>query len=378
MTNADGATPRSRYGQFLSAAVLVPVSAVLFGILLGLTHDAAGHLPMPAQIVLSVLILGFVFWCVFVVLGHAEAVAHRIGEPFGTLVLTIAITAIEASVIVSVMLHGEPNPAIARESVFSTVMIVCGGVVGLSLLLGGWRHRYQQHKQQATSALLAVVIALSVLTLVLPNYTLAALPGDFSPLQLGFVSLLCLMLYASFVYAQMTRHREDFLDDVPVTAEVAHQSADQSLTRSLVLLGVGLIGIVLLAEHVAASLEQGLSAMALPQTDAIVGAFIATLVLMPETVAAIRAAQRNELQRALNIALGSACATIGLTVPVVAAASMITGHTLTLGLGPGDTVLLLLALGVSLTSFGTGRTTMLTGLVHLVVFVAYLLLIVVS
>jgi Ca2+:H+ antiporter len=353
------------------------VIAVIFGIVLSLTHETAAHLPMVAQIAISVLILLFVFWCVFVVLGHAEAVAHRIGEPYGTLVLTIAITAIEASVIISVMLHGETNPTIARESVFSTVMIVCGGVVGLSLLLGGWRHRYQQHKQQATSALLAVVIALSVLTLVLPNYTLANNPGDFSALQLVFVSLLCLMLYASFVFAQMTRHRADFLDDDIVADDSHAPAARPGLARSLVLLLVGLIGIVLLAEHVAASLEQGLSALALPQTDAIVGAFIATLVLLPETVAAIRAAQRNQLQRALNIALGSACATIGLTIPVVAAASLITGHDLTLGLGPGDTVLLLLALGVSLTSFGTGRTTMLTGLVHLVVFVAYLLLIIV-
>jgi len=360
-----------------SPSVLVPVGALLLGSLLNLGHELVDHTPVLAQVTVAALVLGFVFWCVFVVLGHAEAVALRMGEPFGTLVLTIAVTAIEASVIVSIMMHGEPNPTIARESVFSTVMIVCGGMVGLCLVLGGWRHRQQELRQQATSSLLAVVVALAVLTLVLPNYTLAADPGAFSSLQLVFVSILCLMLYGSFVFAQMTRHRADFLDDRHAPTDEHHGTAPQSLTRSLVLLGVGLIGIVLLAENVAASLEQGLSALHLPQTDAIVGAFIATLVLMPETLAAIRAALRNELQRALNIALGSACATIGLTVPVVAAASLIMGHGLTLGLGSGDIVLLLLALGLSIISFGTGRTTVLTGLVHLVVFVAYLLLIVV-
>lgn len=355
-------------------SVLVPVAALALGVLLSLTRGPVEHLPMPLQAAISVFVLGFVFWCVFVVLGHAEAVAHRVGEPFGTLVLTLAVTAIEASVIVSVMLHGEPNPTIARESVFSTVMIVCGGVLGLSLLLGGWRHQNQAHKQQATSSLLSVVVALAVITLILPNFTLAPHHGAYSTLQLVFVSTMCLLLYGSFVFAQLTRHRADFLDDQPAE-ERAHAAPEGNLLRSLALLAIGLIGIVLLAESVAASLEEGLHALQLPQTDAIVGAFIATLVLLPETIAAIRAAMRNQLQQALNTALGSACATIGLTIPVVAAASMIMGHELTLGLGPGDSVLLFLALGVSTLSFSTGRTTVVTGLVHLVVFLAFLLLI---
>jgi Ca2+:H+ antiporter len=330
---------------------------------------------MPVQAGLALLVLAFVFWTVFTVLGHAEAVAHRIGEPFGTLVLTVAVTAIEVSVIVSVMLHGTQNPAIARESVFSTVMIVCAGMVGLCLVLGGMRHRKQEHNRQGTSALLAVIVALSVMTLVLPSFTLTAGPGVFSPVQLIFVSILCVLLYGTFVYGQMAGHREDFLDERPAAPPIHHVEPPRSLVMSLVLLAVGLIGIVLLAEHVAASLEEGLEALHLAQTDAIVGAFIATLVLMPEMLSAIRAARRNELQRSLNIALGSACATIGLTVPVVAAASLLLGHPLTLGLGSGDTVLLLLALAVSMVSLGTGRTTVMTGMVHLVVFVAYLMLI---
>lgn len=361
--------------EVLKPSMLVPTGAFVLGIVLLLLHADLDHMPAVAEIGLSVLIIALVFWTVFVVLGHAETIVHRIGEPYGTLVLTMAVTAIEASVIVSVMLHGKPNPAIARESVFSTVMIVTAGVVGFCLVLGGMRHRQQEYKRLGTGALLSVVIALSVLTLVLPNFTLTATPGDFSPIQLIFVSMLCVLLYGSFVYAQMTRQREDFLDDVAPAAKEYHVAPPHGLPLSLFMLAVGLIGIVLLAEHVAAGLEGGLEALHVGQTDAIVGAFIATLVLMPETVAAIRAAMRNELQRSLNIALGSACATIGLTVPVVAAASLITGHQLTLGLGSGDSVLLLLSLGISVVSFGQGRTTVLTGLVHLVVFVAYLLLI---
>jgi Ca2+:H+ antiporter len=359
----------------LRSAMLVPVGAFVLGLVLLLTHADFDQMPAVVEIGLSVLIIALVFWTVFVALGHAETIAHRLGEPLGTLVLTLAVTAIEASVIVSVMLHGSPNPAIARESVFSTVMIVTAGVVGLCLVLGGLRHRQQEYKRLGTGALLSVVMALSALTLVLPNFTLAAPPGEFSAIQLAFVSLICVLLYGAFIYRQMTRQRDDFLDEVAPAVVEYHVPAPHGLPLSFLMLGVGLVGIVLLAEHVAAGLENGLEAMHVVQVDAIVGAFIATLVLMPETVAAIRAAMRNELQRSLNIALGSACATIGLTVPVVAAASLITGNPLTLGLGPGDTVLLLLALAISVVSFGQGRTTVMTGLVHLVVFIAYLLLI---
>lgn len=358
---------------FHAPEVVVPGAAFLVGLALQFGHDQLEHLPAFAELAVSLGVIGLVFWTVFVVLRHAEAIAHRVGEPFGTLILTTAVTAIEASVIVSVMLHGTPNPTIARESVFSTVMIVCAGVVGLALLLGGWRHHHQEHKRQGTSALLAVIIALSVLVLVLPNHTLTIGAGAFSPLQLIFISGLCLMLYLGFVFGQTSHYREDFLDEQAGAAD--HHDVPGSTLRSVILLGVGLVGIVLTAEHVAATLETALEAAHVEQVGAIVGAFVATLVLLPETVAAIRAAMHNQLQRSLNIALGSACATIGLTVPVVAMISLFTGYPLVLGLGSGDTVLLLLALGVSIVSFGSGRTTVLTGVVHLVIFVAYLLLI---
>lgn len=255
-------------------------------------------------------------------------------------------------------------------------MAVCAGVVGLCLTLGGWRHRHQDLKRQGTSAFLAVLIALTALTLVLPNYTLAAAPGTLSPMQLAFVSILSVLLYGSFVFAQMTRHRDDFVEEGQSRTVNANPApAGRPIIANVFLLIVGLAGIVLLTEQVAAGIEDGLVSLQVAQADAIVGAFIATLVLMPEAVSAVRAAHNNELQRSLNIALGSACATIGLTIPAVAAASLFTGRGLTLGLGSGDTVLLILALSISVVSFGTGRTTIQTGLVHLVVFVAYLFLI---
>ena len=360
-------------GRRSLASIVLPPLALALAVVLHAAHTTIELLPLPAEVVLSIVVVAIMVATVFVVLRHAEAVAHRVGEPFGTMVLTIAVTAIEASVIVSMMMHGANNPTLARESVFSTVMIVCGGVVGICLTVGGFRHGQQDLKRQGTSAFLAVVIALSVLTLILPDFTLTAAPGDFSALQLAFVSLLCILLYGSFLLAQMTRHRDDFVDDA-APAGKAH-GASGGLASSLVLLVVGLVGIVLIAEYVAAGIETGLAALQVPQSDSIVGAFIATLVLLPEAISAIKASYRNELQRSLNVALGSACATIGLTVPVVAAASLITGRGLTLGLGGGDIVLLLLALAISIVSFGTGRTNAMTGGVHLVVFVAYLLLI---
>ena len=315
-----------------------------------------------------------VFATVFVALHHAEAIARRIGEPFGTLVLTLAVTAIEVSIIVSMMLHGENNPTLARASVFSTVMIVCSGVVGICLTVGGLRHRAQDIRRQGTSAFLAVLIALSVMTLVLPNYTLATEPGTFAAAQLAFVSVLSVSLYASFLFAHTVGQKDDFMDVLELAEPRAHHGATLSSTiLHAAFLLVSLTGIVLLTEQVAAGVEEGLYHFEIVQADAIVGALIALVVLMPEAVSAIKASMANELQRGLNIALGSACATIGLTIPAVALASLITGRELTLGLSADDTVLLLLALLISIVSFGTGRTTALTGLTHLVVFLAFVL-----
>jgi Ca2+:H+ antiporter len=355
--------------------IILPVFALA---LAGLLHFGAPLGLASVRIPLAGLAAVTLIATVFVVVHHAEVIAHQIGEPYGTLLLTFAVTTIEVSVIISLMLKGDNNPSLARESVFSTVMIVCTGLVGICLTFGGWRHQYQDYKRQGTSAFLSVLIALSVLTLILPDFTLATKPGTFSTAQLIFVSALSVLLYGAFVFTQSDRHRDDFVvraEAEDASGEIASPSG--RLAASIVLLAMGLVGVVLLAELVASEVERGLIAFNVPQVDAVIGALIASLVLMPEGVSAIRAAWNNELQRSLNVALGSACATIGLTIPAVAVASMVTGRDLDLGLGQGDTVLLLLALTISVVSFSTGRTTVLTGLVHLVVFVAYLLLIVV-
>lgn len=353
----------------------LPLATLVLAALLQAGVLSAQHATIPIRIVLTLLAIGLVFAAVFAALHHAEAIAHRLGEPYGTLVLTFAVTSIEVSVIVAVMLHGRDNPGVARESVFSTCMIILAGVVGVCLTFGGLRHRHQELKRQGTNAYLAMLTALAVLTLILPNYTLSAESGDYYAAQLGLVATLSVLLYGSFVYSQAGAHREDFVEELIETRHREEMATERGITRNVLFLLIGLAGVVLLAEDIAAGIEDALHNFDVPQTDAIVGAFIATLVLMPESLASIRAAINNELQRSLNIALGSACATIGLTIPAVTAASLITGKELDLGLSSGDVVLLLLAIGVSTLSFGTGKTTYITGLVHLVIFSAYAFLI---
>ena len=280
-----------------AADVGFPVGALLVAWFATLAQPLE-HSTMPFRMLLVALAIALLFATVFVVLRHAEAVAHHLGEPYGTLVLTLSVTTIEASVIVSMMLHGENNPTLARESIFSTVMIVTTGVLGVCLTFGGWRHRHQDIKRQGTSAFLAMLVAMTGFTLVLPNYTLAGEPGSFSTAQMIFVSLLSLLPYGSFVLAQMNSHRDDFVEDRDEQIEGAVQLGHhRSVAVSLLLLFVGLAGIVLLAEQAAIGLEDGLHGLEVGHTDAIIGAFIATLVLMPESASAIKAAWGNELQR---------------------------------------------------------------------------------
>jgi Ca2+:H+ antiporter len=314
---------------------------------------------------------------VFAAVHHAEVVAHRIGEPFGTLVLAVAVTVIEVALIVSIMLGFAADKAgLARDTVFAAVMIVCNGIVGLCLLAGGMRHHEQGFQLQGASAALAVLAALTVLTLVVPNFTTSTPGPSFSNSQLVFAGLVSLVLYGSFVFVQTVRHRDYFLvleggdDDAhapPPTNAVALISA--------VLLGVALIGIVGLAKSLTPALEAIISWLGAPKT--VVGVAIALLVLLPEGLAALRAARANRLQTSLNLALGSALASIGLTIPTVAVVSMLLGQPLALGLGLKDMVLLALTLLVGVITLGTGRTTVLQGIVHLVIFATFLFLAVV-
>lgn len=317
----------------------------------------------------GVALLGTVFVAVY----HAEVVAHRVGEPFGTLVLALAVTVIETALIVSVMIAAPAEKAgLARDTVFAAVMIVCNGIVGACLLAGGARHREQGFQLQGASAELAVLAALTSLTLILPNFASPELGARYSTPQLIFAAIVSLVLYGAFVFVQTVRHRDYFLPvDTDDEEEHAAPPSNATAIASAALLVVSLVAIVGLAKALTATIELGIAYLAVPK--AVVGIIIAALVLLPEGLAAVRAAHANRLQTSLNLALGSALATIGLTIPAVAAVSLAIGQPLDLGLGGKDEVLLGLTLLLGVITLGTGRTTILQGIVHLVIFAAFLL-----
>jgi Ca2+:H+ antiporter len=341
---------------------------------LGFSAIAGRNLPPAVGAMLPILGLIVLMAVVFAAVYHADVIAHRTGEPYGTLVLTVAVTVIEVALILSIMLAGEGKPGLARETVFSVIMVVCNGVVGLCLILGGLRYGEQGFRLPGTSAYLVVLMPLATLTLILPTYT-TSVPGPFySSAQLGFVSLVTLALYAVFLYVQTVRHRDYFLSDLGGAAEdhVAGPGTRQ-LWESVALLLVGLLAVVLLAKGVSGSIETMVLSAGAPAEA--VGLLVALLVLLPETVAALRAARRNELQKSLNLALGSSLATIGLTIPAVALLAIVLKQPLELGIDLRDTVLLVLTFAVSLVTFGGGRTNILPGFVHLVLFAIFVFII---
>lgn len=310
---------------------------------------------------------------VFAAVYHAEIVAHRVGEPFGTIVLAVAVTVIEVALIVSLMLAPTADKAgLARDTVFAAVMIVCNGIVGLCLLAGGARHREQGFQVAAASAALAVLAALTVLSLVLPDYTTSAPGPYFSKSQLIFAGVASLVLYGSFIFVQTVRHRDYFLPLDGGTDEHAAPPSDRAALISLGLLLACLVAVVGLAKSLTPMLEAGVAWLQAPK--AAVGVVIATLVLLPEGVSALKAARANRLQTSLNLALGSALATIGLTIPAVVAVSLLFNEPLALGLGPKDQLLLALTLFIGVITLGTGRTTVLQGIVHLAIFATFLFL----
>ena len=305
---------------------------------------------------------------VFAAVYHAEVVAHRTGEPFGTLVLALAVTVIETALIVSVTLAAPAEKTgLARDTVFAAVMIVCNGIVGLCLLAGGARHHEQGFQIQGASAALAVLAALTTLSLILPNVVLSAPGPMFNTSQLVFASIVSLVLYGGFVFIQTIRHRDYFLSE---NEDHAPPPSNKTALISVLLLAVALIAVVLLAKFLTPAVEAGLAKISVPK--AVVGIVIAALVLLPEGLAAVRAARANRLQTSLNLALGSALATIGLTIPAVAAVSIAIGQPLELGLDAKEQVLLALTLLLGVITLGTGRTTVLQGIVHLVIFATFL------
>ena len=308
---------------------------------------------------------------VFAAVYHAEVVAHRVGEPFGTLVLAVAVTVIEVALIVSVMIGSAGDKSgLARDTVFAAVMIICNGVVGLCLLVGGVRHYEQGFQALGASAALAVLAALVTLTLVLPNFTTTT-PGPlYSSPQLIFAGVVSLVLYGAFVFVQTVRHRGYFLTDSE--EEAAHEAlpSGPAALGSLALLLVSLVAVVALAKALTPMVEATIDRFGAPK--AVVGVIIATLVLLPESLAALRAARLNRLQTSMNLALGSALASIGLTIPTVAFVSIAMAQPLALGLGAREEVLLAVSLFVAVLTLGTGRTTVLQGVVHLIILATFL------
>ncbi len=307
---------------------------------------------------------------------HAEVVAYRMGEPFGTLILAVAITIIEVSLIVSLMLtdSGKGAATLARDTVLAAVMIILTGIVGICLLVGGVRYREQVFSLQGVSAALVTLTAILVFTLILPNFTTSTSGSGYTSLQLGFVASGCLILYIAFTLVQAIRHRAYFL---PPHAEGDEDAYPEPPTKKetfvsalLLILCLGIV--VLLAKVLAPDIERIVERAGAPKS--LVGIIIAAIVLLPEGLAAVRAARKNRLQTSLNLAFGSALASIGLTIPAVAIVSITTGMKITLGIDMKAMVLLVLAQFTIMLSLATGRTNILQGIVLLMIFLVYIFL----
>ncbi len=354
------------------SAWIFPALAVLFfaaATALGITFK-----PSASGLVFAVLLLVILFGTVFAAVHHAETIAQRIGEPYGTLLLTLAVTIIEVALIATIMLGDKAVPTLARDTVFAVVMIVCNGLVGACILLGGLRYREQDFQISGANLYLSVLVVLATITLILPNYTLTT-PGPlYSTAQLIFVSLVTIILYSVFLYTQTIRHRDYFVSGADGSDHAA-QISNRTLMLSIGLLMVSLLAVVLLAKKFSLVVDAGAALIGAP--SAFAGIVVALLILLPESVAAIAAARNNDLQKSINLALGSSLATIGLTVPAVAVAAYALDKTLVLGLDQREMVLLAMTLLLSMLTFGTGRTNMLFGLIHALVFAVFIFMVLV-
>jgi Ca2+:H+ antiporter len=306
---------------------------------------------------------------------HAEVIAHKVGEPFGTLVLAIAVTVIETALVLSIMLAGGANSAsVPRDTVYSAVMIICNGVVGVCILVGGLRHREQTFRIEGTGSGLAALAALSTLVLVTPALTTSSPGATYTNAQLVFVALSSLALWAVFVFIQTVRHRDYFLPAVSPADESVHAPPPGTTTAwiSFGALVVALLAVVGLAKLLSPAIERLVVQWQAPK--AVVGILIAMIVLLPETWAALRAARADRLQTSMNLAIGSALASIGLTIPVVVVAAVALDLPLTLGVDNKDIALIALTFIVGSITLGSGRTNLMQGAIHLVIFAAFLFL----
>ncbi|MDA3616066.1 calcium:proton antiporter [Polluticaenibacter yanchengensis] len=354
--------------------VLLPVLGLLILLVTGTFVDTDWY-----SAILSVVLISVVLSAVF----HAEVVAHKVGEPYGTLILALAVTIIEVSLIVSIMFTeaGAGPSTLARDTVFAAIMIILTGMIGICLLVGGYKYKEQIFAKKGVSAALVALIAIATLALVLPNYTTSSTEGSYTNSQLIFVAIVSLILYFGFVSVQTLTHRDYFLpasEDVVNDSNAINEDDEphaappnvKTAISSLVLLLLALVSVVALSKKLAPKIEAKIEAAGLPQS--LVGIIVAGVILLPEGIAAYKAARKNRLQTSLNLALGSALASIGLTIPAVAIVCITTNSTVTLGIDEKSTILLLLSLLTIIISFSSGKTNILYGIVLLVIFATYL------
>ncbi|SEO91155.1 MULTISPECIES: calcium:proton antiporter [unclassified Luteibacter] len=370
---ADAAPPvhRIRWASVIRGEKLLPLAWLTCLAFLILPETLLAHLERTEWLVcvfawLFLIVLG----CAVAVVRHAEHLAHHLGEPRGTLVLTLAVTSIEVMSVTAVMLHGENNPTLARDTLFSVTMIVLNGMVGMSLLLGGLKHNEQAYNLQGANAYLGLIIPLGVLAMVMPDFAHGAV-GAYRrlPHQL-FIAIFAFVLYVTFVFLQNRRMRGYFVEDAAKVRDTRERPVDRGPGTSAALLIAYMIPVVFLVDHLAVPIDYVMETLHAP--IALGGLAMAILVALPEGLGAIRAANRNELQRSVNVFLGSVLSTIGLTVPAILLISRVTDHPITLGLDHSDLVLFVLTLFMSVVTFSSPRTHLLQGAVHLMLFACFI------
>lgn len=349
----------------------IAVTAVVFSVGHKWAHDFSS---LPFTAAMFAVLFGVMIWCAFGVVRHAEVLAHYCGEPYGTLILTLSVVVIEVTIMATVMLSGDPNPTLPRDTVYAVVMIVLNAMVGVSVIAGALRHKQQQYSLQGAVAFLAVITPLAVISLIVPTFTKSTPDSSVTPAQAAAFAVLTTVLYAGFLMIQTMRHRTFFVEaDATEEGEHAGGAPVYPAWAHALLLLLTLLPVVLLAEPLALIVDFTLEKLHAPAT--VGGIIIAVLVLSPEGLSSFRAATQNHLQRSVNLSLGSALSTIGLTIPAMLVISLVTGTPLQLGLAPAEAILLGLTLMIAQMTFSGAPTNILLGGVHLVVFATFLVLI---
>lgn len=373
MQNVDAMTARNRRAWLGEWPLPVALLILVAGWSLKSSFAGDGSSNLAVGVAFAAFFVGALMAAIMAT-QHAEHLAERFGEPYGTLMLTLSAISLEIATVVTVMLHNADNPAFGRDTMFSVLMIVLNGIIGTALLVGGLRHHEQTYNLRGAKTFLSLLIPLATLALIWPDFTVSSSIGTLSMVQKVFLLLMSLLLYAAFMVIQTRTHTGFFVaEGEAMQQDPAHPDSPHGWAFHAALLVVYLVLVVLLAKLFALPLETGVARLELPA--ALAGFAVAVLVLAPEGIAAIRAARLNQMQRAMNIGLGTALSTIALTVPAILLLDLFFGRAAMLGLSPANMLMLVLTFGVSILTLGSGRTNAMQGLVHLLLFLAYVVLI---